>query len=70
MELGVDAIALGQQLVEIHRAHHRANVGHRQIADCELQVGDLIGRLRRIQHLVEDDGIDDDDCVVAGNHAL
>ncbi len=69
-ELGVDAIALRQQLVEVHRAHHGANIGHYQIADCELHVGNLIGGLRRVQQLVEDDGIDRHDGVVAGDDAL
>ena len=33
----VDGVAIGQQLVEVHRAHHRADVGHGQIEERVLQ---------------------------------
>ncbi len=52
------ASRLRQELVEIHRAHHRADIGHGQVEDGVLQARDLIGRLRRIEHLVEGDAVD------------
>src|SRR5262249_42526074 len=42
---GIDGVAIGEQLVEIHRAHHRADVGHRQIDDGALQSVDFVGCL-------------------------
>jgi len=69
-QLSIDAIALGQELVEVHGAHHRANVGHHQIEDRQFHIGDLVSRLGGIQHLVEDDGVYSHDGVVASDHAL
>ena len=69
-KLGVDAVALGQQFVEVHRAHDRADIGHHQIEDRELEIGDLIGRLCGIQHLIEDDGVDRHHGVVSSDDAL
>ena len=34
----VDLVALGQQLVEVHRAHHGADVGHGQVDDGVLEL--------------------------------
>ena len=66
----VDRVAVGQQLVEVHRAHHRADVGHGQVEDGVLQVGDLIGRLRRVEHLVEGDAVDGDRSRCPGDDLL
>ena len=63
-------IAVGQQLVEVHRAHDRADVGHGQVEDGVLQPDDLIGGLRRVEDLVEGDAVDADDGVVAGDDLL
>jgi hypothetical protein len=41
----VDLVALGERLVEVHRAHDGADVGHRQVDDREAQVVDFIGGL-------------------------
>ena len=66
----VDQVALRQHLVEVHRAHHRPQVGHGQLGDSVVQVVDPIGRLGRIDHLDEDDAVDLDGDVVLGDHVL
>ena len=45
----VDRFAVRQQLVEIHGAHDRTDVGHRQVQDGDFQIGDLVGGLRGVQ---------------------
>ena len=47
-----------------------ADVGHGQVEDGVLQAGDLIGGLRRVEHLVEGDAVDRHDGVVAGDDLL
>ncbi len=69
-QLVIDRIAIGQKLVEIHRAHDRADIGHRQVEDGALQVGDLIGGLGGVQDLVEGDGIGRATGIVAGDDFL
>ncbi len=66
----VDHVAVRQKLVEIHRAHHGADVRHRQLENGILEAGNLISRLRRIQHLVEGNPVDRHDGVVAGDYFL
>ncbi|CAH2401130.1 hypothetical protein MES4922_290054 [Mesorhizobium ventifaucium] len=66
----VDGVAVRQQLVEVHRAHHGTDVGHRQVEDGVLQPGDLVGGLRGVEHLVEGDAVDGDGGVVAGDDLL
>ena len=62
--------ALGQRLVERHVAHDAPDVGQRQVDDGEVKVLHLIGRTRRVDHLVEGDGIDLDAGVVLGDDLL
>jgi hypothetical protein len=50
-QLGIDLVALGQRLVQVHRADHGADVGHHQVEDGDLQGGDFVRGLGRIQHL-------------------
>jgi hypothetical protein len=35
---GVDLVALRQRLVEVHRAHHRAQVGRRELEQRDIEV--------------------------------
>ena len=69
-QLGVDCVAVGQQLVEVHRAHDGADVGHGEIDDGASQLVDLVGGLGRAQHLIEVDAVDGDHGVVAGDDVL
>lgn len=66
----IDLVAMRQDLVEIHRAHHRADVGHGQDSDRVFQIGDLVARLRRLEHLKKGDAVHRHRCVVLGNHLL
>ena len=47
----VDLVAMRQHLVEVHRAHDRADVGHRQRDDRLIEIGDLVARLGGVEHL-------------------
>jgi hypothetical protein len=67
---GVDLVALGQGLVEVHRAHHGAQVGGRELHDGGVEVGDLIGGLGGVEHLEEDDSVDRDHRIVLGDDLL
>jgi hypothetical protein len=58
-QAGVDAVALGEHFVQLHRAEHGTNVGHRQVDDRQLQVADLIGG-RRVDHLNKAHRVDGD----------
>ena len=69
-QLGVDLVAVGQQLVEVHRAHHGADVRHGEVDDGALQLLDLVGGLGGAQHLVEVDAVDRHHGVVAGDDVL
>ncbi|MGY4348218.1 hypothetical protein ACVWXM_004685 [Bradyrhizobium sp. GM7.3] len=66
----VDFVAVRQHLVEIHRAHHRTDVGHGQHGDGLGQVRDLVARLGGIEHLKEGDAVDRHGGVVLGDHLL
>ena len=66
----VDLVALRQCLVEVHRAHDRAQVGRRKRHDRRVEVADLIGRLGGVQHLEEDDAVDRDHRIVLGDDLL
>ena len=67
---GVDLVALGQGLVEVHRAHHRAQIGGRELHDREIEIADLVGGLGRVEHLEEDDAVDRDHGIVLGDDLL
>ena len=69
-QLRVDPVPLREQLVQVHRAHHGTHVGHDQIDDRALQIGDLIGGLDGVQELEEHDAIDRDHGVVLGDDLL
>jgi hypothetical protein len=62
-QAGVDVIAVGQDLVEVHRADHGTDVGQREVLDCVVKIVDLIGCGHRVDHLDKDDGI-------AGHHGI
>jgi hypothetical protein len=66
----VDLVAMRQHLVEVHRAHHRADVGHGQHDDRLMQIGDLVTCLRGIEHLEERDAVHRHGGVVLGDHFL
>ena len=59
-QAGINAVALGEHFVQLHRAKHGTDVGHRQVDDRQLQVAHLIGRFRRINHLNKAHRIDGD----------
>ena len=66
----VDLVAVGEQLVEVHRAHDGADVGHGEVDDGAAQLIDLVGGLGGVQHLVEVDAIDRHHGVVLGDDVL
>ena len=66
----IDLVTLGEELVEVHRAHHRADVGHGQVEDGDLQIGHLVARERRVEHLEEGDAVDPHHGVVLGDDLL
>jgi hypothetical protein len=66
----VDGIAVGQQFVQVHRSHDGTDVGQGQVGDGLLQIGHLIGRLRRVQHLVEGNAVHPHHGVVLGDDLL
>ena len=66
----VDLVALGQQLVEVHRAHDRPDIRHGEIEDRQFETPDLVGRLNRIEHLVEHHAVHLHHGVVAGDDFL
>ena len=66
----VDVVALGEGFVQVHRADHGADVGHGQVDNRQAQVVDLVGRLGRVLHLVEQHRVDPDHSVVLGDHFL
>ena len=66
----VDLVAMGQQLVEVHRAHDGADVGHHQIEQRLLEIGDLVGGAPDVEHLVEGDAVDRHRGVVLGDDLL
>ena len=59
-----------QHLVEIHRAHHGADIGHRQLDDRGIEIGDFVTRLGGIDHLEEREPVDRDGRVVLGDDVL
>ena len=69
-QLGVDLVALRQSLVEVHRTHHRAQVGSGQLHDRDIKVGNLIGRLAGIENLEKHHRVDADHGVVLGDDFL
>ncbi len=66
----VDLVAMRQHLVEVHRAHHRTNIGHGQHDDRLVEIGYLVARFRRIEHLEERDAVHRHGGVVLGDHLL
>ena len=66
----IDRITLRQKLVEIHAAHHGTDVRHDEVEDCDFQIGDFIGGLRRVEHLIEDDAVDRYHRIVARDDLL
>jgi hypothetical protein len=69
-QLRIDPVALREQLVQIHRAHDRSQVGHGDVEDRHLQIADLVGGLGGIQDLEEHHAIHRDHGVVLGDHLL
>ena len=67
---GVDLVALGEGLVEVHRAHDGTQVRRGELHDRGIEVADFICGLCRVEHLEEDDSIDADHGVVLGDDLL
>ena len=67
---GVDLVAMREQLVEVHRAHDGADVGHHQVEQRLLEIGDLVGGAPHVEHLVEGDAVDRHSGVVLGDDLL
>ena len=63
-------VAVGQDLVQLHGAHHGAQVGHGELGDGVVEVGHAVGRGGGVHHLDEDDGVHLDPDVVLGDHLL
>ena len=59
-----------EHLVEVHATHHRADIGHGQLDDGLIQVGDLVACLGGVAHLEERDPVDRDGRVVLRDHVL
>ena len=59
-----------QHLVEVHRAHHRADIGHGQDDDGLVEIGDLVACFRGVEHLEERDAVHRHGGVVLGDHLL
>ena len=66
----VDLVAMRQHLVEVHRSHHRTDVGHGQDDDRLFEMGDLVARLGGVEHLEERDAVHRHGGVVLGDHLL
>ena len=69
-QLGVDGVTVGEKLVEVHGSHDRADIGHREVDNRGLQPFDLVGCLRRIEHLEVGHTVDAHHGVVAGDDIL
>jgi hypothetical protein len=69
-QLGVDLVALGQRLVEIHAADRGADVGEGQGDDRLLEVARLVGGAPGVEDRVEDQPVDGDRGVIARDHQL
>lgn len=69
-QAGVNAIALGEHFIQLHRAEHGTNIGHRQIDDRQLKIADFIGGFWCIDHLNEADGVNSDVGVIARDDFL
>jgi hypothetical protein len=61
---------VGEHLVEVHRAHDRADIRHGQGDDRQLEIGDFVACFRRIEDLEEGDPVDGDGGIVLGDHLL
>ena len=66
----IDRVAIGQKLVQIHRAHDGADIGHGEVENGVFKVRNLIGRLRGVQNLVECDAVNGDGRIVLGDDFL
>ena len=69
-QAGVDLLAAGQRLLEVHAADDVAQRGHGELLDGLDVVGDLVRRGDRVGDLEVDDRVDRDDQVVLGDHRL
>jgi len=66
----VDRVAIGKQLVEVHRAHDRADIGHGEVEKRLVEVGNLVGGLRGVEDLIESHGVGLDAGIVLGDDLL
>jgi len=69
-QAGVDRVALREDLVQLHGADHRAQIGLGQLGDGVDQIVDPIGGRRGVHHLDEDDRVDLDRHVILGDDLL
>ena len=70
LQLFVEPLALGEQLVELGLAEHRAQRGLGDLRGGEQEVFDLDDRLGRVDHAEVGDRVDAGRHVVAGDHLL
>ena len=67
---GIDLVALGQGLVEVHRAHDRPQIGGRERHERGVEVAHFISGLGGVDHLEEDHAVDRDHRIVLGDDLL
>ena len=70
LELGVDALALAQGLVEGHPAEDGPQGGAGQLVDGHVVLADLVEGQADVDHLAEDGGVHEDAHVVLGDDGL
>ena len=66
----IDLIALAQEFIQIHAAHHGACIGHGEVENGVFKIIDLISGFRSVHHLIENNTIGRNHGVVAGNNLL
>ena len=69
-QAGIDLVTLRQRLVQVHAAHHGAQVRGGERHDGIVQPADLVSRLGRVQHLEEHHRVHADHGVVLGDDFL
>src|SRR5918995_1782788 len=70
LNVGVDALAFGESLVESHRPDDRPQSRACECVDGHIEIGDAEQGLLGVDHLSENGGVDRDDHVVLGDHIL
>jgi hypothetical protein len=68
--VAVDLLATGQRLLQVERADHVSQRGHRELLDRLEEVGDLVSGPDRVDDPEVEHGVDRDDEVVGRDHRL